>query len=208
LKGHGGIGKSEWHYQPLKRAIASAEGGLPFFTFCNANKVIGMTKVDFRVGVGFPQGVEEVGDEGKGISVFLGDLVEPMVVHTQLETSVFFPHEEDRSSMRRVGGSDETVPNVVFNEGSEGTQFRQREGVHATRRRSLIFLKVDFEVIRAMFGECFRFTLAEDVGELVVFLWNTGEVDRVSGQGRRFARECFLHKIELETLRAREVTSM
>jgi hypothetical protein len=139
--------------------------------------------------------------------VFLGDLVEPAVVHAQSETSVFFPHEEDRSSVRRVGGSDETAPNIVFNEGLEGTQLRQREGVHATRRRSLTFLKVDFEVIRAMFRECFRFTLAEDIRELVVFLWNTGEVDRVSGQGRRFARERFLRKIELETLRAGEATS-
>jgi hypothetical protein len=81
-----------------------------------------MMKVDFGVGAGFPRGIEEVGDEGKGISVFLGDLVEPAVVHAQLETSVFFPHEEDRSSVRRIGGSDETAPNVVFNEGSEGTQ--------------------------------------------------------------------------------------
>jgi hypothetical protein len=57
------------------------EGSLPFFTFCNANKVIGMMKVDFGVGVGSPWGIEEVGDEGKGILVFLGDLVEPAVVH-------------------------------------------------------------------------------------------------------------------------------
>jgi hypothetical protein len=185
----------------------SAEGSLPFFTFCDVNKVIGMTKVDFGVGVGFPWGIKEVGDEGKGISVFLGDLVEPTVVHTQSETSVFFPHEEDRSSMQRIGGSDATAPNVVFNEGSEGTQFRQREGVHATRRRSLTFLKVDFEVVRVMFRECFCFTLAEDVGELVVFLRNTGEVDWVSGWGRGFARERFLHKVELETLRAGEATS-
>jgi hypothetical protein len=59
-----------------------------------------------------------------------------------------------------------------------------------------------------MFRECFYFALAEDVGELVVFLQNTGEVDQVSGRGRGFARERFLCKIELETLRAREVTSM
>jgi hypothetical protein len=37
LEGHRGIGKSKGHYQPFKRAIASAEGGLLFFTFCNAN---------------------------------------------------------------------------------------------------------------------------------------------------------------------------
>jgi hypothetical protein len=41
--------------------------------------VIGVTKVDFGVGAGFLRGIEEVRDEGKGISVFLGDLVEPAV---------------------------------------------------------------------------------------------------------------------------------
>jgi hypothetical protein len=186
----------------------SMEGGLPFFTFCNANKVIGMTKVDFGVGAGLPWGIEEVRNEGKGILVFLGDLVEPAVVHTQLETFVLFPHEEDWSSVWRVGRSDETAPNIVFNEGSEGTQLQQREGIHASRRRSLTFLKVDFEVVGVMFRECFRFAFAEDIGELVVFLQNTREVNRVSSQGCRFSRQCFLCKIELETLRAREVTSM
>jgi hypothetical protein len=82
-----------------------------------------MMKVDFGVGAGFLQGIEEIGDEGKGILVFLGDLVEPTVVHAQSETSIFFPHEEDWSSVWRVGGSDETAPNIVFNEGLEGTQF-------------------------------------------------------------------------------------
>jgi hypothetical protein len=48
------------------------EGGLPFFTFCDVNKVIGITKVDFGVSAGFLWGIKEVGDEGKGISVFLG----------------------------------------------------------------------------------------------------------------------------------------
>jgi hypothetical protein len=66
----------------------------------------------------------------------------------------------------------------------------------------LTFLKVNFEVIGAMFRECFCFALAEDVGELVVFLQNTREVNQVSGQGCSFARECFLCKVELETLRA------
>jgi hypothetical protein len=40
-----------------------------------------MTKIDFGVDVGFLWGIEEVRDEEKGILVFLGDLVEPTVVH-------------------------------------------------------------------------------------------------------------------------------
>jgi hypothetical protein len=100
------------------------EGGLPFFTFCNVNKVVGMMKVDFGVDVGFPWGIKEVGDEGKRISIFLGDLVEPMVVHAQSKTSVFYPHKEDWSFVQRVGRSDETTSNIVFNEGLEGTQLQ------------------------------------------------------------------------------------
>ena len=123
LEGCGGIGKSEGHHQPFKQAIANVEGSLPFFTFCDANKVVSVMKVDFGVGAGFPWGVEEVRDEGKGISVFLGNLVEPAVVHAQSEASIFFPHKEDHGSVQRVGGSDETTHNVLFNEHSEGVEF-------------------------------------------------------------------------------------
>jgi hypothetical protein len=41
----------------------------------------------------------------------------------------------------------------------------------------LAFLKVNFEIVRAMFRECFCFAFTEDIRELVVFLWNTGEVN-------------------------------
>jgi hypothetical protein len=73
--------------------------------------------------------------------------------------------------------------------------------------RSLAFLKVDFEIIGIVFRECFCFTFAKDIRELMVFLWNTGEVNQVFSWGCGFARECFLHKIELETLRARKTAS-
>jgi hypothetical protein len=43
------------------------EGSFPFLTFCNMNQVIGVMKVNLGVGVGFLQGIEEVGDEGKKI---------------------------------------------------------------------------------------------------------------------------------------------
>jgi hypothetical protein len=72
----------------------------------------------------------------------------------------------------------------------------------------LTFLKVDFEVVGMVFRKCFCFAFAEDIGELMVFPQNTGEVNWVSGQGCEFARECFLCKIELETLRAGEASSM
>ena len=42
LKGGGSIGKSEWHYQPFKGAIASAKGGFPFIAICYVNQMVGM----------------------------------------------------------------------------------------------------------------------------------------------------------------------
>ena len=42
LKGSGSVGKSEWNYQPFKRAIASAKGGFPFVAIHYANQMVGM----------------------------------------------------------------------------------------------------------------------------------------------------------------------
>jgi hypothetical protein len=58
------------------------KGSFPFFTFCNADKVISMIKVNFGIDAGPSQGIKEIKDERKGISVFLGDFVEPTVVYT------------------------------------------------------------------------------------------------------------------------------
>jgi hypothetical protein len=84
--------------------------------------MVGMPEVELGIDFCSARGFKEVGGAREWVSVFLRDLVEPVVVHAQSEASIFFPHEEDRRSVRRVGGSDETAPNVVFNEGSEGTQ--------------------------------------------------------------------------------------
>lgn len=60
LKSGGGVRKSEGHDEPFKRAIASAESGLPLFTISNTNKVISMSKVDFGEYAGFLRGIKEV----------------------------------------------------------------------------------------------------------------------------------------------------
>ena len=47
LKSGRGIGKSEGHNTPLKRAILSAECSFPFITFTDPDKMIGMPDVRF-----------------------------------------------------------------------------------------------------------------------------------------------------------------
>jgi len=58
LKGCRGIGETEGHYLPLIRAIASPEGSFPLITFSNANQVVSMSKIDFRVDLCLTRRVE------------------------------------------------------------------------------------------------------------------------------------------------------
>ena len=52
------------------------------------DKVVGMAEIDLGIYFGFGRRVEEVGDERKGIPIFLGDFVEATVVYTEAERAV------------------------------------------------------------------------------------------------------------------------
>ncbi|KAF8239535.1 hypothetical protein L208DRAFT_1237379 [Tricholoma matsutake] len=51
--------------------------------------------------------VEEVGNERKGIAVFLHKTIESSVVDTKSETTVLLLDKENRSAMWRLGWADE-----------------------------------------------------------------------------------------------------
>ena len=70
------ISQTEEHNTPFKGAVAGVEGGFPFVTFTDSNKVVGMLQVNFGIHRGLSQAVEEVGDMWKWILVFLGDFIE------------------------------------------------------------------------------------------------------------------------------------
>ncbi len=60
------------HDTPFKGAIVDLEGCFPFITFSYTYEIISMSKIKFGVDVG---GVEEVRNEWKGVTIFLGYLV-------------------------------------------------------------------------------------------------------------------------------------
>ncbi len=60
---------------PFKRSIVGPEGCFPFITFGYAYKMISMSKIKFGVDAGGARGVEEIRNEWKGVTVFLGYLV-------------------------------------------------------------------------------------------------------------------------------------
>jgi hypothetical protein len=62
LESRRSIGEAKGHNQPLVRTVARAEGGFPFITIGDANKVVRMSKVDFGIDFGMARGIEEVGD--------------------------------------------------------------------------------------------------------------------------------------------------
>ena len=49
LKSCRSVSKAFRHYQPLKRSVASPEGGLPFVSCCNADQMVCMLEVNFSV---------------------------------------------------------------------------------------------------------------------------------------------------------------
>src|SRR5437899_2118455 len=88
LESSRGISEAKGHHQPLIGAVAHAEGGLPLIARGDADKVVGMVEIDLGIYFGFGRRVEEVGDERKGILIFLGDFVEAMVVYTEVERAI------------------------------------------------------------------------------------------------------------------------
>jgi len=51
------------------------------------------------------------------------------------------------------------------------------QGVDGSYRRLRIFFQIDLEVVKTVGGECFCFGLAKNIGVLVVFFQNSGEID-------------------------------
>ena len=49
LETHWGVGEPLGHHKPLERSISGPEGGFPFVTIGDADKVVGMLQVDLGV---------------------------------------------------------------------------------------------------------------------------------------------------------------
>ena len=75
LEHYRSIGESKRHDTPFKGAIAGSEGCFPFITFGYTYEMISMSKIKFGVDVGRACRVEEIRNEWKGVTIFLGYLV-------------------------------------------------------------------------------------------------------------------------------------
>ena len=71
--------------------------------------------------------------------------------------------------MRGAGRPDKTNIEVFVNELTQSLEFSLGNRIHQTNGWRCIVLKIDFEVVFAMGGQCFCTGLAEDIGEFVIF---------------------------------------
>ena len=69
------ICQAEGHDIPLEGTISHAEHGFPFITFGNADQVVHVAQINLRVDLCLARGIEEIGDKGKWIAIFLSQLI-------------------------------------------------------------------------------------------------------------------------------------
>ena len=84
------IGEAERHNTPLEGSIASTEGGLPFVSFMDPNKMVCMPEIDLSKESGLPRAIQEVRDAGRWVTVFLCDSVEALKVNTKSKGPILF----------------------------------------------------------------------------------------------------------------------
>jgi len=113
------IGESERHNKPFIGAIASAEGSFPFITWSDADQMVCMSEINLGVDGRAAGRIKEVGDEWKWITIFFGDFIETVEVHTKTEQSILFLDKKDWSSMGGVGWMNEPIAEMLIYESAE-----------------------------------------------------------------------------------------
>ena len=85
LESSGSVGEAEVHDHKIEGSIMSSEGGFPFITGSDADKVVGTTEVNLGIDGGGVEAIKEVGNEQKRISVFLGDGIKTTPINAMTE---------------------------------------------------------------------------------------------------------------------------
>jgi len=85
LEGGWKISKSERQNTSFKGTIAGLECDFPFITFTDSDKMVGMLEVNVGEQSCFTWTVQEIGDLGEWVAVFLGDFIEATEINAKME---------------------------------------------------------------------------------------------------------------------------
>jgi len=111
--------------------------------------------------------------------IFFRDLIEFPEVDAKVEGAILLLDEEDRRTMWRVWGADETIVQVLVQELSEGRHLRFGKRIHPSYWRLGALVEVYFEVVGLVRRECTGLGFAEDIPEFMIFFRDTRNIYRI-----------------------------
>jgi len=110
LKGSRCVAKTKGHHVVFKVTVPGSKGRLPFFPFGHSEQVVTISHVQGREAFCLTDLVQELRDQGEGVSVLDRDLVDSAVIHAETEAAVSLLDKEDGGTGGGLGVSDEPFP--------------------------------------------------------------------------------------------------
>ena len=126
------------------------ESGFPFITVHNTDEVICMSEINGGIDMGFTHSGKEVRNEQKGILVFFGYFIETSEIYAEAEGFIFLEGKDCTMG----GGSlvDKSSLEMVIEEVAENFKLRLTERIHQNNQRRSSFFRINFEVVRLVWG--------------------------------------------------------
>ena len=106
------------------------------------------------------------------IPILASDSIETTVVHTKSESTAFLFDEEDGSSGGRATWANEAVFEIIIQKLSECVGLAQAELIDTAEWWCFAVIEINLQIIRTMQREFVSKSFREDVGKIVVLIWN------------------------------------
>ena len=168
LESGGRVSEAKEHNGWFEEAFMSDEGGFPLVSVFDADVIVAPSNVEFGEDFGIPEFIDEVGDQGKGVSITNGMLVEVPVILAGAKSSVFLLYEEEGGGLGGVGRADFSGVKIFIEKFFGGKAFVGGEGVEFSNFRGKGVGEVDFVVVGSRGGNMVCCFLGEYRGKLRV----------------------------------------
>ena len=155
----------------------SVESGFPLVSFSYPYEVVGMLKIDLSVNTSRVWSIKKIRDEQKQIVILVCDAVQTPIVNTESQRTVLLLYEKDRSTTRSIQRADHTRLEVFVEILMESSEFGRGQGIDGTQWWQFTVFQLYTEVVRPVFRQSVSAAFAENVGEVVVMLWNVRKVN-------------------------------
>ena len=111
-----------------------------------------MSEINGGIDTGFTHSGKEVGNEWKGILIFLGYFIETLEIYAEAEGFIFLEGQDYQSTMGGGSLADKSGLKMVIEEDAENFELRLRERIHRNDQWRSSFFQINFEIIRPVQG--------------------------------------------------------